>query len=212
MLGKISRRLFHRPGAQSHHRAMVGRRPLRACECLDSGRRRVERTDGRPADLYRDWPLEFATLGFAIVADMLANPTRYDGQALADPFEGVDYGRTTAKFYINGQDGKPHINSHAHGGCKYFLKATAGPEPHPPEPPFDPEYYAQHAPLDADGGTRVPAFAAALPRPPDPPGVDNAPPAGRRAETTTAEAGGGEGAEPGRVGKRLHRLPTRKPA
>ena len=110
--------------------------------------------DGKPADLYRDWPLEFATLGFATVGDVLANPTRYDAQPLADPIEGTDYGRTTAKFYANGKDGKPYINSHAHGGCRYFLKPTAGPEPRREEPPFDPAYYEPFAPAGQAGDER----------------------------------------------------------
>jgi putative DNA primase/helicase len=101
--------------------------------------------------LYRDWPLEFAALGFATVGDVLANPASYDGAALADPIEGTGYGRTTAKFFAN-VGGKPCIHSHAHGGCQYFLKPTTGPEPRREEPPFDPEYYEQYAPLgDEDG-------------------------------------------------------------
>jgi len=138
---------------EAHVRGMVGRG---VDEAQARAQTRQVPADGRPADLYRDWPLEFATLGFATVGDVLANPARYDGAALADPFEGVEYGRTTAKFYANGKDGKPVIHSHAHGGGKYFLKATAGPELRPPEPPFDPAYCEQQlAGMREDGKTAV---------------------------------------------------------
>ncbi len=72
--------------------------------------------------LFGDFILEFADakLGRIRVADLLANPLPYDNTALADPVEGVDYGKTTAKFYWN--DGlRPCIHSFAHGGQKYFL-------------------------------------------------------------------------------------------
>ncbi|NOT11300.1 MAG: hypothetical protein HOP23_05630 [Methylococcaceae bacterium] len=72
-------------------------------------------------DLYGQQPLQFTT-GTVTVADVLANPEAYDGRALADPVEGVEYGATTAKFYWNNGI-KPYINSMAHGGCKYFLHA-----------------------------------------------------------------------------------------
>ena len=130
-------------------------------------------SDGKPCDLYAAWPLEFATLGFATVGDVLQNPARYDGAALADPLEGPNYGRSTAKFYIN-HGGKPVIHSHAHGGCKYFMKPTAGPEPRaprPPEPPFDSEYYAQRITgMREDGGSDAGALAP-------PPTAEQPPPA-----------------------------------
>ncbi|MFU8790398.1 MAG: DUF927 domain-containing protein [Methylobacter sp.] len=71
-------------------------------------------------DLYSDYPLEFsAGTGTVSVAEVLAKPQAFDNQALADPVEGSGYGATTAKFYWN--NGKPVINSMAHGGAKYFL-------------------------------------------------------------------------------------------
>jgi hypothetical protein len=83
--------------------------------------------------------------------ESLANSSRYDGEACADPFEGIDCGRTTAKFFANSKDGKPFINSQAHGGMKYFLHAGDGQtidgeqEQQPDFPPFDPDDYAQFA-------------------------------------------------------------------
>ena len=105
--------------------------------------------DGSRFDLYADYPLEFATLGFATVRHVLADPARFEGQALADPLEGPDYGRTTAKFFANTREGKPVINSNAHGGMTYFLHAESEPTatrqtPPPPEqPPFDESYHEQ---------------------------------------------------------------------
>jgi putative DNA primase/helicase len=145
---------------ETHVRAMVGRG---VPEPEARAQTRQIPADGKPGDLYRDWPLVFATLGFATVGDVLANPARYDGAALADPLEGVDYGRTTAKFFAN-VGGKPCIHSHAHGGARYFLKATAGPEPRQEAPPFDADYYAQLA--ESDGAAWVPPQAdGPTPRP-----------------------------------------------
>jgi len=115
--------------------------------------------DGCRFDLYRDFSLEFSKLGIVTVGDVLINPSRYDGEACADPFEGVEYGRTTAKFYANSKDGKPCINSQAYGGMKYFLHTTDGQaadgrqvqqsEP----PPFDPDGYAQFASQYGESGS-----------------------------------------------------------
>lgn len=74
-------------------------------------------------DLYDCYPLEFANGERATVAEVLKNPKQYDGKALADPFEGVAYGKTTAIFYWN-KGVKPFIHSMAHGGGKYFLHST----------------------------------------------------------------------------------------
>ena len=69
-------------------------------------------------DLYSDFILEFTT-GNVTVSEVLANPKLYDRKSLADPVEGAAYGTTTAMFYWN--NGKPVINSFAHGECMYFL-------------------------------------------------------------------------------------------
>ena len=73
-------------------------------------------------DIYDEFPLEFANGEVVTVADVVANHKKYDGKALADPIEGVAYGKTTAKFYWN--NGKPFIYSFAHGESKYFLHST----------------------------------------------------------------------------------------
>ena len=82
--------------------------------------------NGDCKDLYSDFVLEF-THGKFTVGEVLANPKIFDNKALADPFEGIAYGRSTAKFYLN--DGKPVINSLAHGQkLQYFLHLNPVPK------------------------------------------------------------------------------------
>jgi uncharacterized protein (DUF927 family) len=69
-----------------------------------------------------DFPLIFDLLGIVSVHDVLANPEKYDQQTLADPVEGVEYGRCKAIFYWN--DGKPFIHSFAHGISRYTLEQS----------------------------------------------------------------------------------------
>jgi hypothetical protein len=58
------------------------------------------------------------------VAHVLATPDEYIGQTLSDPFEGPDYGTGKAIIYRRA-DGSLFINSFAHGGMTYELKAAA---------------------------------------------------------------------------------------
>ena len=58
------------------------------------------------------------------VADVLADPAKYEGHTLADPLEGVEYGRATAKI-LRRADGTPWIRSFAHGLTHYTLKHDA---------------------------------------------------------------------------------------
>lgn len=77
---------------------------------------------GKYDKLWSEWILEFPA-GDVSVAEVLENPERYDDKALADPIEGRQYGKTTAKFWWN--DGNPIIHSFAHGEYKcYFLSAN----------------------------------------------------------------------------------------
>jgi hypothetical protein len=82
---------------------------------------------GATVDVHPDWPLHFANakLGLVTAGEVLADPRRFDGEALADPVEGTDYGVSTARFYANLPDGRPVINSMAHGGALYFLSSPA---------------------------------------------------------------------------------------
>jgi hypothetical protein len=59
------------------------------------------------------------------VADVLADSERFDHRVLADPIEGVSYGRTTAMVMLRRSDGHPWIKSFAHGGMSYTLESGA---------------------------------------------------------------------------------------
>ena len=59
------------------------------------------------------------------VGDVLADPERYLNEALADPIEGVGYGRQTAKV-LRRPTGEIFIHSFAHGGAFYHLVHDAG--------------------------------------------------------------------------------------
>jgi hypothetical protein len=59
--------------------------------------------------------LEFDDLGTVTVADVLADPAKYEGETLSDPIEGVAYGRNTAIVRGGG------IFSFAHGSASFKL-------------------------------------------------------------------------------------------
>jgi hypothetical protein len=67
-----------------------------------------------------DFPLTLPSGNEGFVADLIEDWELYDNKSMPDPHEGVEYGRTTAKFYYN--DGKPIIHSQAHGGCTYSIR------------------------------------------------------------------------------------------
>jgi hypothetical protein len=58
------------------------------------------------------------------VGDVLADPLRFEGATLADPLEGVEYGRCKAKVMLR-SDGAPWIHSFAHGRTVYELRLDA---------------------------------------------------------------------------------------
>jgi hypothetical protein len=71
--------------------------------------------------LFPDVELEFDHLGADTVAAVLADPQGYVGETLADPMEGVEYGRCKAKV-MWGDDGALFIHSFAHGRAIYSLR------------------------------------------------------------------------------------------
>jgi putative DNA primase/helicase len=77
--------------------------------------------------LHSEFALVFddPNLGPCTVAAVLADPDKYVGETLADPLEGVAYGRGKAKIYRR-PDGQMMINSFAHGGVKYQLMDQGG--------------------------------------------------------------------------------------
>jgi DNA polymerase I-like protein with 3'-5' exonuclease and polymerase domains len=69
-------------------------------------------------------PFDDPELAGHTVGDVLANPEFYEGETLADPLEGVDYGRCVARI-MRGADGTPWIHSFAHGRTIYELEHDA---------------------------------------------------------------------------------------
>ena len=67
-------------------------------------------------------------LGVVAVKDVMAQPSKYVDETLADPLEGVGYGRGKAKV-MRGDSGELIVHSFAHGGAMYRLvhnEATLG--------------------------------------------------------------------------------------
>jgi hypothetical protein len=69
-------------------------------------------------------PFDDPELAGCTVGDVLADPERFEGETLADPLEGVSYGRCVAKI-MRRADGTPWIHSFAHGRTTYALKHDA---------------------------------------------------------------------------------------
>jgi hypothetical protein len=69
-------------------------------------------------------PFDDPELNGCTVGDVLADPKLYEGETLADPLEGVIYGRCVAKIMLR-PDGTPWIHSFAHGRTIYELKHDA---------------------------------------------------------------------------------------
>lgn len=96
--------------------------------------------DGKSEKLWGEYILEFPE-GKVTVSEVLKNPNKYDGKALADPIEGRAYGITTAKFWFN--NGNPKIRSFAHGQDKVYSlyekeekKSIVGVKPHYKRPRY----------------------------------------------------------------------------
>ena len=66
--------------------------------------------------------LYFRDRGPVTVSEVLSNPRLFDMERCADPHE-PEYANDhrIAQFYANAGRARPHIFSHAHGGCKYVL-------------------------------------------------------------------------------------------
>ena len=68
--------------------------------------------------------LEFDELGPVSVSEVLDDPDRFVGETLADPLEGIDYGRCKA-MVMRADDGSHFIHSFAHGRAIYHLRYDA---------------------------------------------------------------------------------------
>lgn len=66
-------------------------------------------------------PFDDGDFAGCTVADVLADPERFEGATLADPLEGVEYGTCKARI-VRRADGTPLIYSFAHGRTVYELK------------------------------------------------------------------------------------------
>jgi hypothetical protein len=69
-------------------------------------------------------PLDTPEFDGVTVRDVLTDPERFVGATLADPLEGLDYGRCKAKI-MRRKDGSCWIKSFAHGHTTYELKHDA---------------------------------------------------------------------------------------
>jgi hypothetical protein len=69
-------------------------------------------------------PFDDPQLEGKTVADVLADPAAFEGETLADPLEGIDYGRCKARI-MRRTDGTPWIHSFAHGRTTYELRHDA---------------------------------------------------------------------------------------
>jgi hypothetical protein len=69
-------------------------------------------------------PFDDPELAGKTVADVLKDPGRFEGETLADPLEGISYGKCKAKIMLRA-GGTPWINSFAHGRTIYELKLDA---------------------------------------------------------------------------------------
>jgi hypothetical protein len=67
-------------------------------------------------------PFDDPDLGGCTVADVLADPARFEGATLADPLEGIDYGRCVARVMRRDDGGELWIHSFAHGRTVYKLR------------------------------------------------------------------------------------------
>ena len=69
-------------------------------------------------------PFDDKELAGTTVADVLADPARFEGATLADPLEGIEYGLCKARV-MRRADGTPWIHSFAHGRTVYELRYDA---------------------------------------------------------------------------------------
>lgn len=141
--------------AAEEHRLLPERQRARALWSVEHIKRLV--ADGMPeakarakvdrwidrGELSDTFPLPFdrPDLAGTTVAEVLADPERFVGARMADPFEGPAYGRGVAILYQR-RSGSLFIKSFAHGGLTYKLKAGSrgkGDGAAPPDPKDEPE-------------------------------------------------------------------------
>ncbi len=89
-----------------------------------AAKRMVERQCGGALLPSIELPFDADDMAGCTVADVIADPGRFVGATLADPLEGVSYGRCKAKI-MQRADGTLWVNSFAHGRIAYEVKHDA---------------------------------------------------------------------------------------
>jgi hypothetical protein len=116
------------PEVAKAREGFIGRQSGRLAEQTGIDVRHARRVIERQCDgvLLPDLVLPFddPELSGTTVAAVLADPERFEGVTLADPLEGVDYGRCKARI-MRSADGTPWVHSFAHGRTTYSLKRDA---------------------------------------------------------------------------------------
>lgn len=129
-LRELRAREAHRlaPDAARERSAFVARQSKRLAERTGMTAERAAQVIARQCDgvLSSDVMLPFddENLTDITVADILADPARFEGATLADPLEGVEYGVCKA-MVMRRADGTPWIHSFAHGRTMYQLRHDA---------------------------------------------------------------------------------------
>jgi hypothetical protein len=67
-------------------------------------------------------PFDDPDLDGETIADLFADPARFEGATLADPIEGIAYGRCVARVMPREENGEVWIHSFAHGRTNYKLR------------------------------------------------------------------------------------------
>jgi hypothetical protein len=124
--------------AKEEHRLAPEAMKARKAFITDQAKRLADRT-GLPQDKaeqvivrqcrgvllpHIELPFDDDDLAGATVADVLADPEQFADATLADPLEGVEYGRGKAKIMLR-PNGTPWIHSFAHGCTRYELRYDA---------------------------------------------------------------------------------------
>ncbi len=129
-LGELRAKEAHRlaPDAAKTRSAFISHQSKRLAERTGMSAENAARVIVRQCEgiLLTDIVLPFddEDLTGATVADVLANPARFEGATLADPLEDVAYGACKAKI-MRRADGTPWVHSFAHGRTVYELKFDA---------------------------------------------------------------------------------------
>ena len=88
---------------------------------LRRARSAIERQCAGVLLLDMELPFDDPELAGKTVADVLADPAGFEGETLADPLEGIEYGRCKARV-MRRADGSVWIHSFAHGRTTYELR------------------------------------------------------------------------------------------